>query len=285
MTLSPHRNQRVTASSAGAILGLDPWRSSDDVMRAMVREYHGAEREFVGNVATEWGNGFEDEARQNYAMDTGYVPRIAKFCIHPDHDWLGATPDSLIGTDGLLEIKCPYSLRHGGEFKPLSDQPHYMAQIQVQLECTGRQWCDFYQWSPHGFKLERVYRGDARISELHAFYRRYLVERELPHAERHLEDKLGSLDNPTAHKLVAEYFEHKDAEAKAAERAKEILAELSRLANGKNVMIGDAKLARVERQGAVAYAKIVEKYLPKVDLEPFRGKPNEYWQIKRKGEK
>ena len=44
---------RLTGSNIGAALGLTPWKTPDDLIRQMVREYHGAEPEFVGNAATE----------------------------------------------------------------------------------------------------------------------------------------------------------------------------------------------------------------------------------------
>lgn len=49
------RKMRITGSRVGAILGLSPWQKPDAVLREMVREHHGAEREFSGNIATEHG--------------------------------------------------------------------------------------------------------------------------------------------------------------------------------------------------------------------------------------
>ena len=64
------RKGRVTGSSVGAILGHSPWASPDDVMRRMVREWHGAPSEFEGNIATQWGSSNENGAVQEYAMET-----------------------------------------------------------------------------------------------------------------------------------------------------------------------------------------------------------------------
>ena len=65
------RSGRITASQVGAILGHSPYATRDDVMRRMVRDYHGAEREFVGNIATEYGNFHEAGALAEYQMETG----------------------------------------------------------------------------------------------------------------------------------------------------------------------------------------------------------------------
>src|SRR5690625_4431335 len=153
---------KLTASRAGAALGVNPWQKPDDLIRAMVREYHGAEPEFSGNVATQWGHNHEPLAVLDYMSETGVNVVEAGFYIHPEHDWLGASPDGFVGEDGLLEIKCPFSLRDGGVFKKLEEQLHYYAQIQVQMACTGREWTDFYQWAPHSTSVERVERSEER---------------------------------------------------------------------------------------------------------------------------
>src|SRR5690625_3936902 len=102
---------KLTASRAGAALGVNPWQKPDDLIRAMVREAHGAEPEFVGNVATQWGHNHEPLAVLDYMNGSGNIVDDAGFYVHPEHDWLGASPDGFIGKDGLLEIKCPFSDR------------------------------------------------------------------------------------------------------------------------------------------------------------------------------
>ena len=97
------RKGRVTGSMVGAILGFNPWMSREEAMRTMVREYHGAPREFEGNVATQWGTANEDGARAEYEMITGNTVEKCGFYEHDD--WLGASPDGLIGEFGLVEIK------------------------------------------------------------------------------------------------------------------------------------------------------------------------------------
>lgn len=85
---------RVTGSVVGAILGVDPWRGPDDVMRTMVRDAYGAEKEFKGNVATEYGNKHEEKARQQYQMD--YLLSVKDASFEKHEDWLGASPDGYI---------------------------------------------------------------------------------------------------------------------------------------------------------------------------------------------
>lgn len=175
------RTGRVTGSIAGAILGLSPYMTRADAMRVMVRQAIGAEREFQGNVATEYGAANESTALVDYRMETLHDVEPCGFATF--EDWLGASPDGLIENKGGLEIKCPYGLRDAPApvpFKPLAEQPHYYAQVQVNLLCTGREWWHFFQWSKNGNKLE-VVRPDAdwldeNLPVLRQFHAEYLHE-------------------------------------------------------------------------------------------------------------
>lgn len=177
------RQGRVTGSAVGAILGLSPFQRPDDVMRKMCRDYHGLPNEFKGNVATEWGTLHEPGAIIEYEMMTERNVVPASFVTH--EDWLGASPDGYVGEKGLIEVKCPYGLRHEFapvRFKALKQQQHYYAQVQVQLFVTNRDWCDFWQWTPKDTYLERVDRDDRYLETilvpLKNFHNRYLEERE-----------------------------------------------------------------------------------------------------------
>ena len=276
------RKSRVTGSNIGAILGLNPHKTADDVMREMVRAYHGAERDFVGNAATEWGNYNEAGAIAEYQMETGNTVKETGFHIHPEHDWLGASPDGLIGDDGVSEIKCPYGQRNKvpTSFKTFKEQDHYAAQVQFEMYCTGRSWCDFYQWAPNGSSLERV-PFDPEFVEwalpvLKAFHSRYLSEID---NKDHLEPKRKFINSAMAEKLTGEYDELTEAVDRATQRKKEILDSLILLAGEKNADICGKKLTLVERVGSVSYAKLVKDKMPDVDLEPYRGKGSQHWRF------
>lgn len=275
------RKGRVTASSVGAILGVDPNRNQEDVLRMMVRAHHGAETEFKGNPATEWGTANEDTARGFYEMDTGYKVEPAFFDTYKDA--LGASPDGYVGEDGLVEIKCPYGKRDiedESEFLSIADQPHYYAQMQIQMLCSRRAWCDFYQWAPKAQKLERVHFDLEWVKEnapkLRAFHDLYLSEIDNP---RHLEplDTRKIVDDEYAISIVKEYHALKEqAKVLEAEAAK-LLEKLS--ADYGESEIGGHKLTFVERKGSIAYAKVIKDHLKDVDLEPYRGKSSSYWRL------
>jgi len=179
------RRGRVTGSAVGAILGLSPFAKPKDVMRRMVRDYHGLPTEFIGNIATEWGTRNEAGAIVEYEMLTGRNVEPATFVMH--EDWIGASPDGYVGENGLIEVKCPFGLRlefAPVKFKLAKMQPHYFAQMQIQMLATNREWCDFWQWTPSDTSLERVNRDDKYIETalkgLRYFYDEYLIEREKP---------------------------------------------------------------------------------------------------------
>jgi len=276
------RRHKLTGSNIGAALGVNPWKTPDDLIRSMVREYHGAPSEFSGNVATEYGHLHEPLAQMEYQSETGNFVEECGFFVHPEHDWLGASPDGLVGDDGLIEIKCPFGLRNktGADlvFKTAEDQPHYYAQMQIEMACTGRSWCDFFQWTKRGTQIERIYFdpdwfNDA-LPTLRAFYDRYLSEMDNP---THLEEKEVEINTLGVKSLIDEYDEVCAAIDDATARKKEIMAELVKAAKERNAVMFGRKLTKVERKGSVQYAKIPE--LKGIDLEPYRAKSSDYWRF------
>ena len=276
------RQHKVTGSVTGAILGLSPFMKPADVMRNMVREYHGIEREFTGNIATSWGTAHEHLALLDYALRTGVPVTDCGFFVHPDFPWLGASPDGLIGEHGVIEIKCPFGLRNEAipKFKPLADQPHYFAQVQIEMACTGRRFCDFYQWTPNGESLERIDFDqqwfDENLPKLESFYALYLSELDNP---VHLEEKHKEINTQHSKLLLDEYQNLSDAIDQATERKKEVFDELVKLAKGRNALVWGRKLTQVERKGSISYAKVVKDHCPNVDLSTYTGKPSKYWRL------
>jgi len=268
---------KITGSRVGAILGLNPWQSDKDVMRSMVREYHGAESEFTGNVATQYGTKFEEFALDDFELENGLEVEETGFHIKKGADWLGASPDGLIGNDAVLEIKCPYGARNTGEFKHISEQLHYHAQMQIEMYCTNRQRCYFYQWSKQNSDMIIIDYSQSWIDEnlptLKGFYKQYLKEIKEP--DKHLLDLVQTKE---AVELAESY-----AKAKAEiKRQNEILddcrAQLITIAGGKKSNISGVLVYEVERKGNVDYKKVPE--LEGVDLEPFRKKSTKYWAVK-----
>lgn len=129
----------------------------------------------------EWGNDTEDEAESAYAFYTNSeITRIA-FVDHPRIRMSGASPDRLVGDDGLLEIKCPASHTHIATLLGAKIDPDYLTQMQWQLACTERQWCDWVSYDPRlppdmRLFVARIQRDPIRIAELERAVRVFLGE-------------------------------------------------------------------------------------------------------------
>lgn len=271
---------KLTASRAGAALGVNPWQKPDDLIRAMVREYRGAAPEFEGNIATNYGQQHEPLAVLDFMSEHNVTVEDAGFYVHPEYDWLGASPDGFVGDDALIEVKCPFSLRNGGEFKSIVEQPHYHAQIQVQLAATGRSTCFFYQWAPHGTRTEVVEFSESwwaeNLPRLHEFYLRYLEELGNP---AHLEERTKIISGKRYERLLERYDELRQVQDDAKAEQQDIMAALIDAAGEQSAEVCGRKLTRVERAGSVSYAKVVKDHLPGVDLGPYRGEPSTSWRL------
>lgn len=94
------------------------------------------------------GTEYEGIARAAYeaAFDVE-VTRVG-FVIHSDLDFSGASPDALVGTDGMLEIKCPQIETHYDWKEAGVVPPEYEPQMMWGMEVCQRQWCDFVSFHP-----------------------------------------------------------------------------------------------------------------------------------------
>lgn len=273
------RKGKITGSAIGAILGLNPFTTSKDVMRRMVRESNGYESEFLGNVATNYGTANEPVATFDFTLETGLQVTETGFHLHPDYDWLGASPDGFIGDDSVIEIKCPYGKRDTDNFLSINDQMHYYSQVQYEMFCTGRKKCYFFQWSPVGTKLEIVEFNqnfiDSTLPQLKNFYDRFLLELKTP--DKHLAPLVKTLDACNASLRYENALDNYNTAKEELEQARE---ELINLADGNKTVIGDFLVYPIERKGAISYAKVVKELLPDADLEKYRGKPTTSWGIR-----
>lgn len=151
-----------------------PLKAYDDLIWQLVVERMTKEAsEGFDSYATRWGRDVEDFARQEYELTTGVQVEQVDFIDHPQHDFVGCSPDGLVGEDGGLEIKCPKdSAVHLERF--LEGVPEeYVPQIQGGLWVTGRLWWDFASYDPrmpesHRLLVIRVKRDEEYIAKLEA---------------------------------------------------------------------------------------------------------------------
>jgi putative phage-type endonuclease len=109
--------------------------------------------ESYSNAAMEWGVTQEPFARAAYEAHTGQMVEEVGFIQHPDIEDAGASPDGLVGDDGMVEIKCPSSstalecwLIHAQGGNPVDAK--YYAQMQFQMRCADRSWVDYVVFDP-----------------------------------------------------------------------------------------------------------------------------------------
>ena len=104
--------------------------------------------EAYSNAAMQWGTDQEPNARNAYELKMSTFVKEVGFIDHPIIDMSGASPDGFVGEDGLVEIKCPNSSTHIDTLVSQKVPAKYLPQMQWQMACTGRKWCDFVSFDP-----------------------------------------------------------------------------------------------------------------------------------------
>ena len=146
--------------------------SRDNYMAELICErLTGNGGDFYVNAAMQWGTETEPLARAAYE---GYVDVLVDevaMITHPRIEQAGASPDGLVGDEGLVEIKAPNTATHIDTLLSQSVPGKYNTQMQWQMACTGRKWCDFVSFDPRLPKelqlfVKRVDRDDAYIDML-----------------------------------------------------------------------------------------------------------------------
>ena len=95
-----------------------------------------------------WGVEKEPLARAAYEASRGVLVMEEGYVPHPRIPRSGASPDGLVGDDGLVEIKCPNEATHLDNLMRGSADPQYLNQMYWQMACTDRKWCDFVSYDP-----------------------------------------------------------------------------------------------------------------------------------------
>ena len=143
---------RVTASRVADIIAKTKTgysASRENYLAQLVCErMTGKPTESFTNAAMLHGTETEPFARAAYEAAKDVLVEEVGFVVHPTIEDAGASPDGLVGLFGLVEIKCPNTATH---IQTLLDQKvpeKYNIQMQWQMACTGRQWCDFVSFDP-----------------------------------------------------------------------------------------------------------------------------------------
>lgn len=133
------------------------------------------------NAAMQRGIEKEAEARDRYQRITNLPVTEAPFVPHPHIGDAGASPDGYVGDEGLVEIKCPTSQTAVEVLLTEEVDDQYLAQIQWQLACTGRAWCDYVVFDdrlPPSMQMfvKRIERNDELIRSVEKEVREFIAE-------------------------------------------------------------------------------------------------------------
>lgn len=133
------------------------------------------------NDLMRWGTQQEPEARAMYEFFQGVEVETVGLIDHPSIAMAGASPDGLVGAEGLLEIKCPSTSTHIETLIAQAIPEEYVKQIDWQMACTGRLWCDFVSYDPRlpphmAMFVCRRERDEGAIAALEADARFFLAE-------------------------------------------------------------------------------------------------------------
>jgi putative phage-type endonuclease len=147
----------------------------------VVERLTGQKTEGFTNAAMQWGTETEPQARAAYEVRTGSFVEQVGFVDHSTIVNFGASPDGLVGDDGLIEIKCPNTATHLEYLETDAPPKKYVVQMMAQMACTGRQWCDFVSFDPRlpdGLQLliVRVNRDDKFIELMEDEIQKFLAE-------------------------------------------------------------------------------------------------------------
>ena len=133
------------------------------------------------NAAMQWGTEQEPFARASYEILRGVIVEETGFIPHPTIMMSGASPDGLVGADGMVEIKCPNTATHIAFLLDGKIPQKYQLQMAWQMACCGRQWVDYASFDPRmpeylRLKVVRYTAAEAGIPALEAAVRQFIAE-------------------------------------------------------------------------------------------------------------
>ena len=151
------------------------------------------------NAAMQRGTDKEPDARAAYEFRTDVEVALVGFVDHPEILMTGASPDGLVGDEGLIELKCPNTATHIDTLLGEEIPAKYITQMQWQMACTGRQWCDFVSFDPRlpeamRIFIRRIQRDAEKIASL---------EKEVSIFLRELDGKVAALQQRYEQKAAA----------------------------------------------------------------------------------
>ena len=292
------RRGKISGTAVGVLEKCNPYQKQKDLVRSMVRDIAGAPSEFKMNPAVEHGHAMEGVAKNWYEKSFNVIVDETDFVVHPMYEFLGASPDGLVGLDGAIEIKCPYPRFTKKPYSVFDEKKKmYLRQCQLVMEVCQVDWLDFICYlSPSADAhpehiIERIHRDDRWLHEdlsasllptpragtipridLYAEWHQFILEehdsptRRKKHTES-AQDIYEVVENDSLSILSAALTELSKLELEHAE----VLVHMEKLRRtiddmkkvvadeyGKNVTDGTTRVQVVYRQPAFEYRKAFE---------------------------
>jgi putative phage-type endonuclease len=183
---------RVTASRIADVMTVLAKKKNGETPEAAPRRNYRAEiisESLTGESAEDtyttpemrWGIANEPYAIELYGTYTQTLVEPGGFHTHEDIDRFGVSPDGLVGDDGMLQVKCLKTANHLDLILTGEVPREYFVQIQAELACTGRKWCDFVGYDPRlpvhlRLFICRIERNEEEIANIEAHVRQFLAE-------------------------------------------------------------------------------------------------------------
>jgi putative phage-type endonuclease len=166
--------------------------SRDNYMAQLICErLTGQQGESFTNAAMTWGTETEPLARSAFEAYEDVMVEEVGFVPHPTIEMSGASPDGLVGLFGMLEIKCPNTATHIDTLLTQTVPGKYITQMQWQMRCCERQWCQFVSFDP---RLPQELQLFVKRVEFDSEYVA-MLEKEVVQFLAELDDKVNKLTN------------------------------------------------------------------------------------------
>jgi hypothetical protein len=183
------RRGKITASHFKDVMAKGSGATRTKYMRrlCMQRRQSIVQPAFKGTASMQWGTDHEDEAIARYELKKDcQVERVGFVEIS---DWIGSSPDGLVGKLGVIETKCPDSSTHfdyliKNQKDPTWYDPTHKFQMQGNMWCLDRKWCDWISYDPRFDAWEdqiiivRVHRDEELIDELRTECNKFRMQAE-----------------------------------------------------------------------------------------------------------
>lgn len=292
------RRGKISGTAVGVLEQANPYEKPEDLVRRMVRDLAGAPSEFEMKPAVEHGQLMEPVAKRWYEKVFKVIVDETDFVVHPMYEFLGASPDGLVGIDGAIEIKCPYPRFTKTPYSVFDEKKKwYLRQCQLVMEVCQVDWLDFICYlAPHAdahpeYNIERLHRDDQWLHEdlsgsllpvpkagtvpridLYAEWHEFIhEEHQSPTRRKKHTDSAQDIYEVVESESLAILSAALTKKAKLESENSEVLAEIAVLEStindtkkvvadeyGKNVTDGVAKVQVIHRKPTFEYRKAFE---------------------------